>query len=195
MCEHSRRLVAWLDRELNNDEVAEIRRHLETCVECRRQLAAYKQVSETIHDYGDALLQAKMYHKVPRWMGVVTAAGVAAVAAALFFLVPRVRVEPLVLPQTVAAVPPGLVPGTAPVARKVMHRRRTPVKPPSQNMNLLPNEPAIQIAIPAESMFPPGALPEGVTFTADLSIAADGSAEQIRLRPRLIGFERRTAQP
>jgi anti-sigma factor RsiW len=195
MCEYSRRLVAWLDRELKNDEVAEVKRHLETCGECRTQLAAYQQVSETIHDYGDAVLKAKMYHKVRRWRGVARAAGVAAVAAALFFLVARVRVEPLVLPQTVAAVPPGLLPETAPVARKVMHRRRTPVKPPRQNMNLLPNEPAIQIAIPAESMFPPGALPEGVTFTADLSIAADGSAEQIRVRPRLIEFERSTTQP
>jgi hypothetical protein len=53
----------------------------------------------------------------------------------------------------------------------------------------------IQIAIPADEMFPPGAVPEGMHFVADVTIAADGSAEQLRLRPRLAGFERRTTQP
>jgi hypothetical protein len=52
------------------------------------------------------------------------------------------------------------------------------------------SEAAIQIAIPAEAMFPPGAMPEGVTFVADVSIGADGSVEQLRLRPRLVRFER-----
>jgi hypothetical protein len=53
----------------------------------------------------------------------------------------------------------------------------------------------IQIAIPADEMFPPGAVPEGMHFVADLTIAADGSAERLRLRPRLAGFERRTTLP
>ena len=46
-----------------------------------------------------------------------------------------------------------------------------------------PAEPAIQIAIPAAAMFPPGAVPEGLTFIADVTIAADGSAQRLRLRP------------
>ena len=46
-----------------------------------------------------------------------------------------------------------------------------------------PEPAAIQIAIPADEMFPPGAVPAGVNFVAELSIAADGSAEQLRLRP------------
>ena len=53
----------------------------------------------------------------------------------------------------------------------------------------------IQIAIPADEMFPPGAVPEGIHFVADLTIAPDGSAERLQLRPRLAGFERRTTQP
>jgi hypothetical protein len=45
-----------------------------------------------------------------------------------------------------------------------------------------PMDAAIQIAIPAEAMFPPGAMPAGVNFIADLRIAADGSVQQVRLR-------------
>ena len=44
-------------------------------------------------------------------------------------------------------------------------------------------EPAIQIAIPAEAILPPGAAPEGVSFVAEVSIAPDGSAHQIFLQP------------
>jgi putative zinc finger protein len=44
-------------------------------------------------------------------------------------------------------------------------------------------EPAIQIAIPAEAILPPGAAPEGVSFVAEVSIAPDGLAHQIFLQP------------
>jgi hypothetical protein len=53
----------------------------------------------------------------------------------------------------------------------------------------------IQIAFPADEMFPPGAVPEGMHFVADVTISPDGSAERLRLRPRLAGFERSTIQP
>lgn len=43
-------------------------------------------------------------------------------------------------------------------------------------------EPAIQISIPAEAVLPPGAVPEGVSFVAEVSIATDGSAHQIFLQ-------------
>jgi len=56
------------------------------------------------------------------------------------------------------------------------------------------DEPSVQIAIAAAAMFPPGAVPEGVSFVADLSIGADGSARQVRLQPQISEFERR-AQP
>jgi len=38
-------------------------------------------------------------------------------------------------------------------------------------------------------------VPDGVNFVADVAIATDGSAERVRLRPRLAGFERRTTEP
>jgi hypothetical protein len=42
-------------------------------------------------------------------------------------------------------------------------------------------EPAIQIAIPADAMFPPGAVPEGVTYIANVSLGPDGSVQGIQL--------------
>ena len=41
----------------------------------------------------------------------------------------------------------------------------------------------------------PGAVPEGVGFTADVMIAPDGSAQQVRLHPQLTEFERRPTRP
>jgi hypothetical protein len=59
---------------------------------------------------------------------------------------------------------------------------------PMQSAELLPAQPAIEIAIPWDAMFPPGAVPEGVSFVADLTLGADGSAERLRLQPRLVKF-------
>jgi hypothetical protein len=65
----------------------------------------------------------------------------------------------------------------------------------ARNLSPFPPEPHIEIAIPAYAMFPPGAVPPGMSFTADLIISADGSPERLDLRPRLAGFERRRNQP
>jgi hypothetical protein len=65
-----------------------------------------------------------------------------------------------------------------------------PAPTDAQPASWLANGAAIQIAIPAEAMFPPGALPEGVNFVADVSLGADGTVEQLRLQPRLIRFEK-----
>jgi anti-sigma factor RsiW len=196
MCDHSGKLVAWLDGELGNDEMAELERHISACGECRSQLESYKQVSATFDAYCDAVVSAKSHQKrLPRWVPVLTTAAAAAIAATLVLVLLRARIEPVALPPPVRvqAPPPAIVVESVPVpaARKPVHRQRPAGMVPRQTANWQPAEPAIQISIPAESMFPPGAVPEGVNFIADLSIAADGSAEQIRLRPRLMEVERR----
>jgi putative zinc finger protein len=73
----------------------------------------------------------------------------------------------------------------------------TPTSEPSprQSADAFPAGPPIQIDISADAMFPPGVLPQGMVFSADLTISADGSPERLRLRPQLAGFERRTDQP
>jgi len=85
-----------------------------------------------------------------------------------------------------------------PRAPKVLHGTvlDVPVQA-SQERDLPPfaPEPHIEIAIPAEDVFPPGAVPPGMSFSADLTISPDGSPERLGLRPRLAGFERRTNLP
>jgi hypothetical protein len=44
-------------------------------------------------------------------------------------------------------------------------------------------EPAIQIAIPADAMFPPGAVPEGVTYIANVSLGGNGTVQALRIQP------------
>jgi Putative zinc-finger len=187
--------MAWLDRELGNDEMVELERHIGACSECRSRLEFYKQASATFDAYCDAVLSAKTQQKrLPRWVPMLTTAAAAAITATLLVLL-RARVEPPALPPPVQvqvqAPPPAMVlenvPAPTPAPSETVHRpRATTTGTPRQTANWQPTERAIQISIPAESMFPPGAVPQGVNFIADLSIAADGSAEQIRLRPRLM---------
>jgi Putative zinc-finger len=210
MCDFLGKLIAWLDHELPPEEAAEVERHLTSCCECRSGVDAYKRVSGEFDAYCDAAIASRVRREVPRWAPVVLGAGAAAALVALFLAIPRTRVDSPAFhrPQTVVAASPVLVrnvlPASVSPAQRV-HRRRavTPASirnanaasVPNQDANVLPDEPMIQIAIPADEMFPPGAVPEGMHFVADLSIAADGSAERLRLRPRLAGFERRTRQP
>lgn len=192
--------MAWLDRELGNDEMVELERHTGACSECRSRLEFYKQASATFDAYCDAVLSAKTRQKkLPRRVPVLTTAAAAAITATLLVLL-RERVEPPALPPPVQvqvqAPTPAMVlenvPAPTPAPSKTVHRpRATTTGTPRQTANWQPTERAIQISIPAESMFPPGAVPQGVNFIADLSIAVDGSAEQIRLRPRLMEVQRR----
>ena len=73
--------------------------------------------------------------------------------------------------------------------------RRAAPRPRFAQTHWPPAPPAVEIAIPADAIFPPGAAPEGVSFAADVTIAPDGSAQQIRLRPQLTEFERRPTRP
>ena len=56
-------------------------------------------------------------------------------------------------------------------------------------------EPPIEIAVPTENMFPPGAVPDGIGFTAVVTIAADDSAQRSAMRPRITGFSNGGRQP
>jgi anti-sigma factor RsiW len=189
MCDFSGRLIAWLDRELPEEEAADVERHLQECAQCRGRLAAYEQVSGAFHAYCDSIVASRPRRRLPRWAAL--ASGAVAAAAVLFLAFPRARVErgaPLIPP---AAAPSAAIVETAPVPITAVPRRHTAARRRYQEANLPPAGHDIQITIPADAIFPPGAVPEGVNFTADVTIAPDGSARQIRLQPRLTGFERR----
>lgn len=210
MCDFSGKLIAWLDRELPADDAASVERHLEACSECRSRIDEYKRVTSEFDAYCNEVIASNPRREIPRWIPAVSAVGAAAALLTLFLALPRKHVEPPALRNSrgtqevpsavVAKTTPGAV---SPVER--VHRRpavataqiRTTNAQPAQSENtfFVSNEPVIQIAIPADEMFPPGAVPEGMHFSADLAIAADGSADGLRLRPRLAGFERSTTQP
>lgn len=210
MCDFSGKLIAWLDRELPQEEAAEVERHVGACTECRSEVDAYKRVSSEFDAYCDEALSADVRRGVPRWAPIISATGAIAALVLLFLLWPRTPVESpsLLAPHVAVAASPAVVAATvpAPVGPVQRVRRRHGVAPAqirndnatfaqNQNSYILPDEPVIQIAIPADEMFPPGAVPEGMHFVADLTIAADGSAERLRLRPQLAAFERSTTQP
>jgi hypothetical protein len=197
MCDLSARLVAWLDHELPEDEAADVERHLPVCKECQSYVNAYEKVGESLDAYFDAVMASKVRREQRGWMPALL--GAAGVTAAVLLIFPHARVEPPRLHSAAAAPQPtiALEPPPAsvtPIEIKRLRRRRVIAPAQAQDVNWPSAGAAIQIAIPAEAILPPGAIPEGVNFLADITIAADGSAEGLRLRPRLAGFQRRPNQ-
>jgi hypothetical protein len=131
------------------------------------------------------VLSSKERRRLPRWIPVLAGASATATIAALLLMFLPAPVDQLSLARSAATVPSPIVFKTG-VTLVTSHRRHTntPVKISKQIQYASWPEPAaMQIAIPADEMFPPGAVPAGVNFFAELSIAADGSAERLRLRP------------
>jgi len=227
MCEFSGRLIAWMDRELEQGEACNVERHVRKCIECRSCVAEFERVNGEFEEYCEAVLKSKERHGSMRWTPVLWGATAAAAAGlvALMLTHPRARVEqvpvppPLVTGSLTSLAAKGMEGGLAPLtSHRRIHRRHgsdfgansgaaccatttpteaesNPARTGKENVNWVADEPSVQIAIPAAAMFPPGAVPEGVTFVADLSIGPDGSARQVRLQPRISEFERRLSQP
>lgn len=194
MCDYSGQLMAWLDRELSDDQMAEVQHHIGECTECRTWVSKYEQASKTFDAYCDAVAAVQARSGRP-WVPMLSAVAAAMVAATLALVLLRAPAKQPAIPPAAVAASQANVLESMPTSGKAVHRLRAASHRQVQTAAWLPTEPAIQIAIPAESMFPPGAVPEGVNFTADVSIGPDGSAQQIRFRPRLIGFERKATQP
>jgi anti-sigma factor RsiW len=207
MCDFSGKLMPWLDHELPANDAADVVRHLQLCLECRGRVEAYRQLSGAFDGYCDAyydeIMALRPRRKLSRrTLTVAGAAALAAAMAALFLLAPRARIR---LSPVLAPAPPVQAAQAAAAPIKTIPRlkrskgaeqiRHASPQPQALATNWLPPEPAVEIAIPADAIFPPGAVPEGVSFTADVTIAPDGSAQQIRLRPQLAEFERRSTRP
>jgi anti-sigma factor RsiW len=218
MCDFAEKLMAWLDQELPDDDAATVERHLQGCPECRDRVEAYRRVSGVFDRYCDAYCDAvtasKRGRKLTRRVLAISGGLAVAAAVAMFFLLlPRWRVQPAApaapIPAAVVDAAKALPPAHAaqpvlaesrPVAqakrRKVAeHVKQAAAPRQSEETSWLASAPAVEIAIPADAIFPPGAVPEGVGFTADVTIAPDGSAQQVRLHPQLTEFERRPTRP
>jgi len=182
MCDAERKLIAWLDRELPPKEAARVECHVEGCTECRRRVAAYEQISKTIDAYCEAVVTRDTRQRIPAWVPVLSGAAMAVVLAVLLFMRTPVESRAVVAPPKPAAsmaiehVGPQMAP------TKAVHRHHPLSNGPVSATKWQPAETTVQIAIPAEAMFAPGALPKGMNFIAELRIAPDGSVEQVRLR-------------
>jgi len=179
MCDFSAKLVAWMDRELPDTEASAMARHVRGCFECRTRVDAYQESSRAFVAYCDAAVGAKTRRALPQWVPVMASAMGAAVLLLAFR--PAVVKQIPLRPPAADAVRANML-ETEPSPVEKVHRRHVsaPVKIPSASWGMV--EPGIQIAIPVEAMFPPGAVPEGITFVADLSMEADGSVQGLRLR-------------
>jgi hypothetical protein len=180
MCEYSSKLILWLDRELPPAEADAVDRHLAECRECREQADSFRTVTDAfaLHIREAAAQPARSN----RYRFLVPATIAAAAVLAVFLLTPRklpnVHKE---IPQRAAlnpAIPRNAAVTVAKAARPHVHRRI-----PKQAAPWTPAEPTIQVLIPADALFPPGALPEGVGFVADLRLSSDGSPGGLISRP------------
>jgi hypothetical protein len=180
MCEFSEKLVAWLDRELASDEAERLEQHLHGCSECPQRLAAYVEVSKALAGYCDSVIAASSTRR-PNW-SVLAGAGAVAAGLLLISILPHTPAGRITIPQP-AITPPAIAFEQTPVAVRRAPKRRAGKPVQVQNAIRQFAQPEIEIAIPAEALFPPGAVPEGFQFVADISIGADGSAQSLRLRP------------
>lgn len=195
-CDRSKQIVAWFDGELSNDDNVYLKQHVAACVECRTEMEACKKISAAVQAYCEASATSRTHRTAPLRILPYFGAAAAAAGLALFLLQPHPRVLPPAV-QPAPAVPLVLV---VPDAKPASPARSSHIKPVSVRHSsgpargLQPNSPpaasAIEIAIPADALFPPGAAPQGVAFVADLSIAPDGLPLGLHLEPQLIQFKR-----
>ena len=112
MCEFSKKLIAWLDRELAPGESQAVASHLVLCAECRAQLAAYEQVSASFDAYCNAIAAHEVRRSAARW--ALPASATVAVTAIVVLLLVLPRTHPQPRPATlssataIARVPPGV---------------------------------------------------------------------------------------
>jgi len=185
MCDTEAKLVAWLDGELPNDEAATIEAHVRKCQTCRSRVAAYEKVSADFHLYCDAVFEARTRPRTLPWIPALAMAAAAAILSLVLYsrmhvtphsptLTPIVGAQPRPIPEPVS------VAGSPP--RKAAPHKPAPARPTQHVPQWQPSEASVEIAIPTESIFAPGAMPEGMRLIGELRIAPDGSVRQVRFR-------------
>lgn len=187
MCDYAGRLVAWLDGELPQDEATNVGWHIAHCEECRRALSAYQEISKSFLDCYEAAMVSDRRRNRVRWAPALGVAAAAAVLGAAILLWPR-PVEQLTLNPPPAVHAPAIAferTQTVAAAGHPRHRKASDVaqSATSQSMTWRPVEPSVQISIPAEAMFPPGAVPAGFNFVTRVSFAADGLPQGLPVWP------------
>jgi len=184
MCDPEAKLVAWLDGELPEEEAAAVEAHVRECQTCRSRMTAYKKVSEDFHRYCEAVFEAGTRRRTLPWIPVLATAAAVIICFAFYYrtrvappapaFAPVVRAQPAPIPTPVAVAGPA--PG------KAARHKPTFSPPKPRRPQWEPSETSVEIAIPAESIFAPGAVPEGMRLIGELRIGPDGSVRQVRFR-------------
>ncbi len=162
MCEYSGRLIAWMDHELPGEEATNIERHVGQCAECRQALSDYEEVGAAFLTCYEAAIAVQPRWKTPLW----AAGGIAAAVVLAAILLAQPRAESVALvPQSPR--PPAFALEIVEPPRPIVavRRRRRPAPIQSQWIAV---EPTIEVALPADALFPPGAVPQGFSFIADV---------------------------
>jgi anti-sigma factor RsiW len=179
MCEYEKNLVAWIDGELESDAALALQGHLPSCESCSAKAGQYREVSRAFAAYHAAMPVQKSRPRL-RWMAV-SAAGLAAAAATILWMF-RLPVEQLPLQPARVPEPPAIAFETSPPAT-VVHRQAALKRDQTTHAAWTAMEPFVEIAIPGDALFAPGAMPPGFSFAADLSIGSDGSPRVLRVQP------------
>jgi hypothetical protein len=161
MCNFSGKLIAWLDRELTEAEAVDVEQHVRQCAECRRAVDSYRRISAAfLGCYVSAMSPAKRAPRYWRWIAVAAAAFL----IAAFLTRPRPRQLPA-MPQAPHA--PAMAFEKTPPRLLVVRTHRAPAPKPIR-AQWIAVEPTIKVALPADALFPPGAVPSGFSFIADV---------------------------
>jgi hypothetical protein len=172
MCEYSGRLIAWLDNELLDQELPDreatnVEWHVRHCAECQKAVNAYKEVSGAFLVCYQAAMVARPRSRM-KWQ---IAGGVAA-AMAILALVLLARQQPQLEKFSVHLPSPAHAPTmafekSAPPAPAVAVRLQR-AAPAPMHSQWMAEEPVVEVALPADALFPPGAVPQGFSFIAEV---------------------------
>lgn len=171
MCEYSGKLIAWLDHELPDQEATNVEWHVGQCAECRAAVAAYREVSDAFLVCCQSALAAPPRRNRRKWAwSGVAATAAAAILTAILLVQPRaeklsVHAPPLPHAPAIAFERPAFERPVRPIvrARSLPSPAQIPVR--SQWIAV---EPTVEVTLPADALFPPGAVPEGFSFIADV---------------------------
>jgi Putative zinc-finger len=167
MCEYSGRLIAWLDQELPAEEATNVEWHVGRCAECRQAVSAYEDVSSAFLRCYQAAMTARPRRTAPWWAAVGAAAAAAIVAAILIVQRPMETLSAR-LPSPPHAPAMAFEKPAPPAPALAAHLRPAMALAPPVRRPWIANEPVVEVSLPADALFPPGAVPQGFHYIADV---------------------------
>ena len=165
MCEYSGRLIAWLDRELPDEEATNVEWHVGRCAECRQAVGAYQEVTRAFLACVEAAVAERPKRAYWRW--TAKGGGIAAATILLAAIFANWRVEQLPIRPRAVVHAPAIAFEKTPVRMVAVRAQRVQAPKPTRTQ-WIAVEPTVQVALPADALFPPGAVPPGFSFIADV---------------------------